>query len=589
MQDFWQAAAAQLERELTPQQFKTWIKPLAPVAFDEETHALRIAAPNRFKLDWVKSQFSGRITALACEYWEAQVSVQFVLDPAASGRAAAYMQPAQPGMGAGGMDRMDHQAAPGTGMGGYPGAQPAQTMGGQAPFAMPGQPAQPGYGEYPTAAAYGLGQPQYGHPTGNPAGMPSAAPVPAGARGQGMGQHPGQHHPQHNAELGEIDVVQMDPAEASARSYRAPQQGQHLHAAMGNGAAQMPGHQPSDTVHERSRLNPILTFDNFVTGKANQLARAAAIQVANNPGKSYNPLYLYGGVGLGKTHLIHSIGNHMLMENPRARIRYIHAEQYVSDVVKAYQRKAFDEFKRYYHSLDLLLIDDIQFFSGKNRTQEEFFYAFEALIANRAQVIITSDTYPKEITGIDDRLISRFDSGLTVAIEPPELEMRVAILMKKAAAENVNVPEEVAFFVAKHLRSNVRELEGALRKILAFSNFHGKDITIEVTREALKDLLTVQNRQISVENIQKTCADFYNIKVADMYSKKRPANIARPRQIAMYLAKELTQKSLPEIGELFGGRDHTTVLHAVRKIADERSKDAQLNHELHVLEQTLKG
>ncbi|WP_373378919.1 chromosomal replication initiator protein DnaA [Cupriavidus nantongensis] len=589
MQDFWQAAAAQLERELTPQQFKTWIKPLAPVAFDEETHALRIAAPNRFKLDWVKSQFSGRITALACEYWEAQVSVQFVLDPAASGRAAAYMQPAQPGMGVGGMDRMEqHHAAPGTGMGGYPGTQSAQPMGGQPPFAMPGQPGQSGYGDYPTAAAYGLGQPPYGHPTGNPAGMPSAAPVPAGARGQGMGQHPGQHHPHHNADLGEIDVVQMDPAEASARSYRAPQQGQHPHAAMGN-AAQMPGHQPSDTVHERSRLNPILTFDNFVTGKANQLARAAAIQVANNPGKSYNPLYLYGGVGLGKTHLIHSIGNHMLMENPRARIRYIHAEQYVSDVVKAYQRKAFDEFKRYYHSLDLLLIDDIQFFSGKNRTQEEFFYAFEALIANRAQVIITSDTYPKEITGIDDRLISRFDSGLTVAIEPPELEMRVAILMKKAAAENVNVPEEVAFFVAKHLRSNVRELEGALRKILAFSNFHGKDITIEVTREALKDLLTVQNRQISVENIQKTCADFYNIKVADMYSKKRPANIARPRQIAMYLAKELTQKSLPEIGELFGGRDHTTVLHAVRKIADERSKDAQLNHELHVLEQTLKG
>ncbi|SOY39569.1 chromosomal replication initiator protein DnaA [Cupriavidus taiwanensis] len=590
MQDFWQAAAAQLERELTPQQFKTWIKPLAPVAFDEETHALRIAAPNRFKLDWVKSQFSGRITALACEYWEAQVSVQFVLDPAASGRAAAYMQPAQPGMGPGpGMGGMDGHAAPGTAMAGYPGAQPgAQPLGGQPPFAMPGQP---GYGEYPTAPAYGMGQPPYG----NPAGMPSAAPVPAGARAQapGMGgQHPGQHHLQHNADMGEIDVVQMDPAEASARSYRAPQQAQHpqhAHAAMGGGAQGMPGHQPSDTVHERSRLNPILTFDNFVTGKANQLARAAAIQVANNPGKSYNPLYLYGGVGLGKTHLIHSIGNHMLMENPRARIRYIHAEQYVSDVVKAYQRKAFDEFKRYYHSLDLLLIDDIQFFSGKNRTQEEFFYAFEALIANRAQVIITSDTYPKEITGIDDRLISRFDSGLTVAIEPPELEMRVAILMKKAAAENVNVPEEVAFFVAKHLRSNVRELEGALRKILAFSNFHGKDITIEVTREALKDLLTVQNRQISVENIQKTCADFYNIKVADMYSKKRPANIARPRQIAMYLAKELTQKSLPEIGELFGGRDHTTVLHAVRKIADERSKDAQLNHELHVLEQTLKG
>ncbi len=571
MQDFWQAAAAQLERELTPQQFKTWIKPLAPVGFDEEAHALRIAAPNRFKLDWVKSQFSGRITALACEYWEANVSVHFVLDPAASGRAAAgYPQQAgQPGM-----------AHPGPG---YPSGQPLSQN-----FGQPGHGA-PGYGPMNQAGT----QPQGGQ-RGGQAPYPGNYPAHPG-QGNSMGGMGG--------ELVDIDVPQLDPAEASARSYRVPQPQQPMQGGVqgghpGGGQMGHPGGHPgnplgaqqqNDTVHERSRLNPILTFDNFVTGKANQLARAAAIQVANNPGKSYNPLYLYGGVGLGKTHLIHAIGNFMLLENPRARIRYIHAEQYVSDVVKAYQRKAFDEFKRYYHSLDLLLIDDIQFFSGKNRTQEEFFYAFEALIANRAQVIITSDTYPKEISGIDDRLISRFDSGLTVAIEPPELEMRVAILMKKAAAENVSVPEEVAFFVAKHLRSNVRELEGALRKILAFSNFHGKDITIDVTREALKDLLTVQNRQISVENIQKTCADFYNIKVADMYSKKRPANIARPRQIAMYLAKELTQKSLPEIGELFGGRDHTTVLHAVRKIADERSKDAQLNHELHVLEQTLKG
>ncbi len=576
MQDFWQAAAAQLERELTPQQFKTWIKPLAPVAFDEEAHALRIAAPNRFKLDWVKSQFSGRITALACEYWETQVSVHFVLDPAASGRAATYTQQAMQQ----GQDHGAAHAAMGAGGAPYPGAP------GAAPAGMAGQgygpaaaqhshPAQMGGFDYPAQASggqsgYGAMGGQAPYPSG-PAAMPNRGAAPTG--------HPLQGNPgAQMTEMGDIDVAQLDPSEASARSYRVPSQ-----------QPAAPSAQQADTVHERSRLNPILTFDNFVTGKANQLARAAAIQVANNPGKSYNPLYLYGGVGLGKTHLIHAIGNFMLMENPRARIRYIHAEQYVSDVVKAYQRKAFDEFKRYYHSLDLLLIDDIQFFSGKNRTQEEFFYAFEALIANRAQVIITSDTYPKEITGIDDRLISRFDSGLTVAIEPPELEMRVAILMKKAAAENVSVPEEVAFFVAKHLRSNVRELEGALRKILAFSNFHGKDITIEVTREALKDLLTVQNRQISVENIQKTCADFYNIKVADMYSKKRPANIARPRQIAMYLAKELTQKSLPEIGELFGGRDHTTVLHAVRKIADERSKDAQLNHELHVLEQTLKG
>jgi len=343
-------------------------------------------------------------------------------------------------------------------------------------------------------------------------------------------------------------------------------------------------------IDNKSRLNTELTFENFVTGKANQLARAAAIQVAENPGTSYNPLFLYGGVGLGKTHLIHAIGNAMVDANPNARVRYVHADQYVSDVVKAYQRKAFDDFKRYYHSLDLLLIDDIQFFSGKSRTQEEFFYAFEAMVAQRKQIIITSDTYPKELSGIDSRLISRFDSGLTVAIEPPELEMRVAILLRKADQEGLPMPEEVAFFIAKHLRSNVRELEGALRKVLAYARFHGRDVVnVDICKDALKDLLSVSNGQITVENIQKTVADFYKIKVADMYSKRRPANIAMPRQVAMYLAKELTQKSLPEIGDLFGGRDHTTVLHAVRKIADLRAKQAELNHTLHVLEQTLKG
>jgi len=337
-------------------------------------------------------------------------------------------------------------------------------------------------------------------------------------------------------------------------------------------------------------MNGQLTFANFVTGKANQLARAAAQQVAQNPGTSYNPLFLYGGVGLGKTHLIHAIGNAVIDNKSNARVRYVHADQYVSDVVKAYQKKAFDDFKRYYHSLDLLLIDDIQFISEKKRTQEEFFYAFEAMVAQSKQIIITSDTYPKELAGIDDRLISRFDSGLTVAIEPPELEMRVAILLKKAQAEGFVMPEDVAFFIAKHLRSNVRELEGALHKVLAYVRFHGRDdLTVDICRDALKDLLSVSNGQITVENIQKTVADYYKIKVADMYSKRRPANIAVPRQIAMYLAKELTHKSLPDIGDLFGGRDHTTVLHAVRKISDLRSKQAELNHTLHVLEQTLKG
>ncbi len=339
----------------------------------------------------------------------------------------------------------------------------------------------------------------------------------------------------------------------------------------------------------KNRLNPSLTFESFVEGSANRMARAAAMHVASIPGHLYNPLFIYGGVGLGKTHLVHAVGNQLLKDKPDSKILYIHAEQFVSDVVKAYQRKTFDEFKLRYHSLDLLLIDDVQFFANKDRTQEEFFNAFEALLAKKSHIVMTSDTYPKGLADIHERLVSRFDSGLTVAIEPPELEMRVAILMTKSRLEGSEMPEEVAFFVAKNVRSNVRELEGALRKILAYSRFNQKDISIQLARDALRDLLSIQNRQISVENIQKTVADFYKIKVADMYSKKRPVSIARPRQIAMYLAKELTQKSLPEIGELFGGRDHTTVLHAVRKISSERLQLNELNQQLHVLEQTLKG
>ncbi|SFB83254.1 chromosomal replication initiator protein DnaA [Polaromonas sp. OV174] len=339
----------------------------------------------------------------------------------------------------------------------------------------------------------------------------------------------------------------------------------------------------------KNRINTALTFDTLIEGTANRMGRAAALHVASSLGQLYNPLFIYGGVGLGKTHLMHAIGNKLLADNPAAKVLYIHAEQFVSDVVKAYQRKTFDEFKERYHSLDLLLIDDVQFLANKDRTQEEFFNAFEALLTKKSHIVMTSDTYPKGLTDIHERLVSRFDSGLTVAIEPPELEMRVAILIRKADTEGAVMPEEVAFFVAKNVRSNVRELEGALRKILAYSRFNHKEISIQLAREALRDLLSIQNRQISVENIQKTVADYYKIKVADMYSKKRPASIARPRQIAMYLAKELTQKSLPEIGELFGGRDHTTVLHAVRKMAAERQLMTELNQQLHVLEQTLKG
>ena len=341
--------------------------------------------------------------------------------------------------------------------------------------------------------------------------------------------------------------------------------------------------------HETTRLIPTYTFDNLVTGKANQLARAAAMQIAENPGVAYNPLFVYGGSGLGKTHLVHAIGNLVHQQNPQAKIRYIHAERYVSDVVRAYQHKAFDEFKRYYHSLDLLLIDDIQFISGKTRTQEEFFYAFNALIEAHKQIVITSDTFPKEIKDMDDRLVSRFGWGLTVAIEPPELEMRVAILLRKAELENFKLDDNVAFFIARSIRSNVRELEGALKRVLAYSRFTGNAITLDLVKEALKDMLAVENRLVSVENIQKVVADFYKIKVADMHSKKRTRNIARPRQVAMALAKELTQMSLPAIGEAFGGRDHTTVLHACRTVADLRESDMQIKHDFQVLMQMIKG
>jgi chromosomal replication initiator protein len=345
----------------------------------------------------------------------------------------------------------------------------------------------------------------------------------------------------------------------------------------------------SNTTYDKSRLNPAFTFDTLVTGRANDLARAAAQQVGMNPGVSYNPLFIYGGVGLGKTHLIHAIGNAVCANNPNAQVRYIHAEDYVSDVVRAYQQRSFDTFKRSYRALDLLLIDDIQFFTGKEGTQEQFFFAFNAFVEAKKQIVITCDTYPKDIQGFEDRLISRFDCGLTVQIEPPELEMRVAIIKKKAEVSHIDISDDVAFLIAKNLRSNVRELEGALNRVLAYARFYGNDISIDVAKEALKDVLGATNRQITLDLVQKTVADFYKIKVTEMYSQKRTRAIARPRQVAMWLARELTSHSLPEIGDAFGGRDHTTVLHACRTIIDLRGRDTTLNNDLHVLLQTIKG
>jgi len=455
----WTRCLAAFERELTPQQFTTWIRPLTCA---DEGATLRLFAPNRFVLQWVKDRFGSRIECLAQEATGAPIHVEFGVAEEPILAQALPLPPA-----------LDH------------------------------------------------------------------SPAPA---------------------VAEIEVAQSFP------------------------------HPPVSVPRKvgSTSLNPLFNFASFVAGKANQLARAAGLQVAEHP-SSYNPLFVYGGVGLGKTHLIQAIGNHIVERNPEAKIRYIHAETYVSDVVRAYQHKAFDEFKRHYRSLDLLLIDDIQFFGGKSRTQEEFFYLFNTLIEGHKQVVITCDTYPKQIAGLEERLISRFGWGLTVALEPPELEMRVAILLAKAQTMGLRVDEQVAFFIAKHIRSNVRELEGALKRVLAYSSFHGQEVSLNLAREALRDLLAVQNRQISIENIQKTVAEYYKIRVSDMHSKKRSRAIARPRQVAMTLAKELTQMSLPEIGSNFGGRDHTTVLHACRQIGKLRESLPSMNQDVNFLLQVLRS
>jgi chromosomal replication initiator protein len=459
--DPWAACLATLQHELPPQQYATWIRPLR---CERQGGRLKLLAPNRFVLQWVRERFGSRIETLIAQQTGEPVVVEFAV--------AAVPEP-----------RKASEAA--------------------------------------AAVA-----------------VDPAAPVQVAAA-----------------------IVPPPPAPAPTLLVRRP---------------------------DASSLNPSLTFDAFVTGKANQLARAAGLQVADHP-TSYNPLFVYGGVGLGKTHLIQAIGNHILGQNPGAKIRYIHAESYIGDVVRAYQHKGFEEFKRHYRSLDLLLIDDIQFLGGKTRTQEEFFYLFNTMIEAHKQVVITCDKYPKEIEGIEERLISRFGWGLTVALDPPELEMRVAILLSKAGQARVRIDEQVAFFIAKHIRSNVRELEGALKRVIAYASFHGNEISLALAKEALKDLLAVQNRQISIENIQKTVADYYKIRTTDMHSKKRSRAVARPRQVAMALAKELTQLSLPEIGSNFGGRDHTTVLHACRTIAKLRESHADINHDVNFLLQVLRS
>ena len=464
MENFWSTCLGRFEKELSAQQFNTWIKPLEHKVQDG---TLLILAPNRFVQQWVKDRFLSKIVGLAHEILDTPIQIDVVL-----------------------MDSI----------------QAAKSH-------LKNEAAQ-------------------------------------------------QENNNRINTLAKKSLVTGDSKSAAAKKTKSASQ--------------------------NTGLNPAFNFDNFVTGRANQLARAAALQIAENPGTAYNPLFIYGGVGLGKTHLLQAIGNYLKEHNPEAKIKYLHAEKYVSDVVKAYEHKAFDEFKRQYHSLDLLLIDDIQFFAKKTRTQEEFFYAFNTLIEAKKQIIITCDTYPKEIEGVDERLRTRFSWGLTVAVEPPELEMRVAILLKKAEEAKIALTEEVAFFVAKQIRSSVRELEGALNRIIAMAKFTGHAIDVLLAKEALKDLIAVRGRQITIENIQKTVADYYKIKVAEMYSKKRSRNFARPRQIAMSLARELTNHSFPEIGEAFGSRHHTTVMHACDEIEQLRQNDPTIARDISFLVQVIR-
>jgi chromosomal replication initiator protein len=465
MNNFWAACLGRFEKELSPQQFNTWIKPLH---YKMEEQSLTLFAPNRFVQQWVKDKFLSRVIELSKEELSYPISIDVVL--------------------------------------------------------LDGK---------------------------------------------------------HDDNIKSIAALIGDGSSPSAPKIKKPV------TAKENEKSE-PAAAKKHKISDHSGLNPAFNFSNLVTGKANQLARAAALQIAENPGATYNPLFIYGGVGLGKTHLLQAIGNHLKELRPEAKIKYLHAERYVSDVVKAYEHKTFDEFKRLYHSLDMLLIDDIQFFAKKTRTQEEFFYAFNTLIESKKQIIITCDTYPQEIADMEERLRTRFSWGLTVAVEPPELEMRVAILLKKAEQAKIPLTEEVAFFIAKQIRSSVRELEGALNRIVAMSKFTGHEIDVHLAKEALKDLIAVRGRQITIENIQKTVADYYKIKVAEMYSKKRTRNFARPRQIAMALTRELTNHSFPEIGEAFGSRHHTTVMHACDEMEQLRQNDSSIARDISFLIQVIR-
>ena len=520
----WDRCLLRLQGELPAQQFNTWIRPLKA---DHDGGSLRLFAPNRFVLDWVNDKFLHRIREILAENGHNSVELGVM-----ARQEAAFFR------------------------------------NGSASTTHSSLPAQ----QTPLAAFHSL------------------EPNPSNHE---------QHWSRDRSSFGSATVDSTDGATGAYRDIvgNIPADEQNVVLARPGNYGDAP--EPEVPVRRiakediegglthRNYLNTSFTFANFVEGKSNQLGLAAATQVAENPGGSYNPLFIYGGVGLGKTHLMHAVGNALINRRPNAKVVYLHSERFVADMVKALQLNAINDFKRYYRSVDALLIDDIQFFAGKERSQEEFFHTFNALLEGGQQIILTCDRYPKEINGLEERLKSRFGWGLTVAIEPPELETRVAILMKKAQQAAMDLPNDAAFFIAQRIRSNVRELEGALKRVIANAHFTGRPISIDLVREALKDLLALQDRLVSIDNIQRVVAEYYKIKVSDLHSKRRSRSVARPRQVAMYLAKELTNHSLPEIGDAFGGRDHTTVLHACRKIKELLDSDADIREDVKNLLRTL--
>ncbi|AXT38535.1 chromosomal replication initiator protein DnaA [Alteromonas sp. BL110] len=553
----WNQCLERLRQELPTQQFSMWIRPLV---CEEQGDVVALYAPNRFVLDWVRDKYLNNITALLREFAGADVP-QLRLEVMSRNSVNRSQPSAGNASGSVHSTNGDSYTSSSTTVNSpYPGANSHSS----APqFTNRNDESQGQHSAYQRQST-----------------LPQNSNAAMGANGSDHFNYKEQNRDQgaysQRADHNNTTAQNVDPSGQNHYGNHAPR------------SSTSPKVIPiPEAMKHKSNINPTYQFDNFVEGKSNQLARAAATQVANNPGGSYNPLFIYGGTGLGKTHLLHAVGNGIVANNGDAKIVYMHSERFVQDMVKALQNNAIEDFKRFYRSVDALLIDDIQFFANKERSQEEFFHTFNALLEGNQQIILTSDRYPKEIDGVEDRLKSRFGWGLTIAIEPPELETRVAILMRKAAENRIHLPNEVAFFIAKRLRSNVRELEGALNRVIANANFTGRPITIDFVREALRDLLALQEKLVTVDNIQKTVADYYKIKVADILSKRRSRSVARPRQVAMALAKELTNHSLPELGNAFGGRDHTTVLHACRKIEQLREESHDIKEDYKNLIRTL--